>query len=220
MEGHTTPYMTGTYLGKKKIWNIGGGMIFQNNALWHKKTPVSSAADTIQFTPIFLWAAESYLDLPLRKEKGDALSAYAGYFNYNFGPNYLRYNGIMNPATGFTSDGAKTALASNAYGNAYPMFGTGQMVYTQLGYLLPQKCLGEKGGQLMPYASYTYGRFERLANQPMQVWDIGLNWFIKGHQAKVSLDYQNRSTYSIDATGNISKGARKGSLTLQYQLYI
>jgi hypothetical protein len=220
MEGHATPYMTGTYLGKKKVWNVGGGLIFQNNAQWHKKAAVTSAADTIQFTPMLLWAAESFLDLPLNKEKGDALSAYAGYFNYNFGPNYLRYNGIMNPATGFTPEGAKTALAANAYGNAFPMFGTGQMVYTQLGYLLPQKCLGEKGGQLMPYASYTYGRFERLSDQPMQVWDIGLNWLIKGHQAKVSLDYQNRSTFSLDAAGNISQGPRKGSLILQYQLFI
>ena len=219
MEGHTTPYMTGTYLGAKKVWNLGAGFIYQNNAMWHRKAG-SSATDTIQFTPMVLWSVESFLDMPVKKERGDAVSAYIGYFNYNFGPNYLRYNGIMNPATGFTSEGAKSALASNAYGNAFPMFGTGQVVYSQLGYLLPKRLLGEKGGQLMPYASYMYAGFDKLANQPMQVWDIGLNWLIKGHKAKVSLDYQNRSTFSLDAGGSIQTGPRKGCLIMQYQVFI
>ena len=220
MEGHTTPYMTGTYLGSKKVWNLGGGIIFQNNAMWHKKAATSTLSDTIQHTPMLLWSIESYLDMPVKKERGDAISAYIGYFNYNFGPNYLRYNGIMNPATGFTSDGTKTALASNAYGNAFPMFGTGQIIYSQLGYLLPKKWLGENGGQLMPYVSYTGAQFERLDKNPMHVWNAGINWFMKGHKAKITLDYQNRSTFETDALGKISQDPRKGTLTLQYQIFI
>lgn len=31
-EAHTTPYMTGTYLGKKKIFNLEAGIISQKNA--------------------------------------------------------------------------------------------------------------------------------------------------------------------------------------------
>src|SRR6185369_1878177 len=33
-ESHVTPYMTGTYLGKKKVLNLEGGFITQKNATW------------------------------------------------------------------------------------------------------------------------------------------------------------------------------------------
>src|SRR5882762_6482060 len=33
-ESHATPYMTGTYLGKKKVLNLEGGFIHQANATW------------------------------------------------------------------------------------------------------------------------------------------------------------------------------------------
>ena len=220
MEGHTTPYMTGAYLGNKKVWNIGGGAIFQNNAMWQKQTAGTSAADTIKYNPMVLLCAETYLDMPIKKDRGDAISAYIGYFNTNYGHNYLRYNGIMNPATGFNTDAAKTTIASNAYGNALPMFGTGQVVYSQVGYLMPKKWLGESGGQLMPYATWTYACYDRLAKLPTNTYAVGLNWFIKGHKAKMTLDYQNRPTYSSDSGGNILFGPRKGCLTLQYQIFI
>ncbi|MFM7429181.1 MAG: hypothetical protein ACKO1F_04700 [Flammeovirgaceae bacterium] len=31
-ESHVTPYMTGTYLGKKKVLNLEAGIISQKNA--------------------------------------------------------------------------------------------------------------------------------------------------------------------------------------------
>ncbi len=58
----------------------------------------------------------------------------------------------MNPATGTSLSTAITG-AGPVFGNAFPMFGTGHAVYTQLGYLLPAKLLGEKGPALMPYVS-------------------------------------------------------------------
>ncbi len=211
-EPHTTPYMAGTYLGNKKVFNIGGGFIFQKDAMWYEKF----GGDT-SFSNMVLLCAESYLDLPLNKEKGTAISAYAGYFNTHYGKNYLRYNGIMNPANGTS---ATDLISATAYGNSYPMFGTGQVVYTQFGFLLPKKLLGEKGGQLMPYASYTHASFNRLNGHSMDVFDVGMNWLIKGHKAKISIDYQNRPEYKIDSHNHIISMHRKGCVTVQFQIFI
>lgn len=212
-EGHNTPYMTGTYLGKKKIFNIAGGVIGQQKSTW---TRDSVGADTIYHNQL-LWCVESFLDIPLNKEKGTALSAYAGYFHYDFGKNYLRYNGIMNPATGTNLSTAITG-AGPVFGNAYPMFGTGSAVYTQVGMLLPAKILGEKGPALMPYVSAMFASWDRL-EMPMNVYHTGLNVLAKGHRAKFTLDYEVRPTFYLDNT-TVKKGQWRNGVVLQYQLFI
>ncbi|MCU0389915.1 MAG: hypothetical protein MUE81_02240 [Thermoflexibacter sp.] len=35
-ETNLTPYTTGTYLGKKKVFNIGSGFVTQSNAMWYR----------------------------------------------------------------------------------------------------------------------------------------------------------------------------------------
>ena len=203
-EPHTTPYMTGTYLGKKKILNLEAGFITQSGATWTKE-----ATDTV-YHAMKLWSVALYYDAPINKEKGTALSAYAGYFDYNYGPGYLRYNGIMNPANGSSVAGAPTG----SYGNAFPMFGTGKILYTQVGYLFKKDLLGEGNGTLMPYASMMFADFTRLSSG-MTVVNAGLNWLIKDHSSKLTLDYQLRPVFdtSLEKTGN------KGQVVLQYQIY-
>jgi hypothetical protein len=215
-EPHTTPYMTGTYLGKKKVFNIGGGAIYQPDAMWH----LTSTGDTA-YTKMLLLAGEAFLDMPLNKEKGTALSAYAGYFNYDFGPDYLRYNGLMNPANGTSATDAVTG-AGDTWGNAVPMMGTGSVVYAQVGYLLPKTLLGEGHGQLLPYASWTHSSFERLGKgNSVDVLDAGMNWLIDNHKAKISLGYSNRPTYTQDpADGTIGKGPRRSQAVLLFQIFI
>lgn len=202
-EQNATPYMTGTYLGKKKVLNLEAGAIYQKAATWRK-----SGADTV-YDNMLLASVAMYLDAPLNKEKGSAISAYLGYFNMNYGKNYLRNNGIMNPANGL----ATTGTSFNGIGNAYPMFGTGQTVYSQVGYLLPKNILKERGA-LMPYLSATYSKFQRL-NDPTFVWDAGVNWLIKDHTSKLTLDYQQRPVYDLTT---LKATQRKGALTVQYQV--
>lgn len=215
-EGHTTPYMAGTYLGSKKIWNIAFGGVYQKDATWYLSKDASGAYADTSFANMIHLSVETFLDMPLNKEDGTAISAFAGYYNTNYGPNYLRYNGAMNPATGST---AKTMLQSSAYGNTFPMFGTGQQLYAQVGYLMSKKLLGDNNGQLMPYASAQYADFNALQHKAMVLYYIGLNWFIKGHGSKLSLDYQNRSTYYLDLNTDVQRGSRKGSVVMQYQIY-
>ncbi len=207
-EPNTTPYMIGTYLGKKKILNIEAGFITQQNATW--TTP--DAGTTTAYHDMKLLSVAAFYDAPVNAEKGTALSAYAGYFDLDYGPNYLRYNGIMNPATGI-----ENGPAPGSQGNAFPMFGTGTVVYSQVGYLLKQDLLGD-AGTLMPYASLMSADYERLSDR-MNVYSIGVNWLIKGHTSKFSLDYQSRPVYENQG-GNLIKTERKGQLVLQYQIAI
>jgi hypothetical protein len=53
----------------------------------------------------------------------------------------------------------------------------------------------------------------------MLVFDAGVNWLIKGHNSKISLDYQNRPTYTLDANKDVKASTRKSSVTLQYQIF-
>lgn len=209
-EANITPYMTGTYLGKKKIFNLEAGFISQNNAMWTSPN-ASDPVPTIEYHNMNLWSAALYYDAPVNPEKGTALSAYAGYFNLDYGPNYLRYNGIMNPANGITN-----GPFSGSQGNAFPMFGTGKVIYAQVGYLLKKDLLGDVG-TLMPYASLMSADFDRLSDQ-MNVVDVGVNWLIKAHTSKLTLDYQNRPVYETQGT-DLVKSTNKGQVVLQYQVY-
>jgi hypothetical protein len=209
-ESHVTPYMTGTYLGKKKVLNLEGGFITQKNATW---TGDGTVAGT-QYHNMNLWSIAMFYDSPINKEKGTAINAYVGYFHTDYGQGYLRYNGTMNPANGNTTPGA----LANSQGNAFPMFGTGNVIYAQAGYLLKKDLLGEGNGSLMPYVTLQSAKYDRLDKQ-MNVWDFGLNWFIKGHTSKITLDYQIRPTYSINGSALNRDASMKSQAIIQYQFY-
>jgi hypothetical protein len=213
-ESHVTPYMTGTYLGKKKVFNIEAGIISQKDATETGITDgVTGVVSDVKLHDLTLWSAALYYDAPVNVEKGTALSMYLGYFGLDYGPGYLRYNGIMNPA-----DGIVNGPAASSQGNAFPMFGTGSVIYAQAGYLLKKDLFGENKGTLMPYVSIMSGDYDRLRDR-MNVIDIGLNYFIKGHGSKVSLDYQNRPVYK-NKDGDLVKGGNRSQIVLQYQISI
>ena len=212
-EGHTTPYMTGTYLGKKKVLNVAAGMIFQKDAMWR----TVNSADTL-FENLNLFCVESFLDLPLNKEKKNAIMAYAGYFITDYGKNYLRYNGLMNPADGSNAQNVITG-AGPAYGNSYPMFGTGKVIYSQFGYLFRNNLLGEDLGTLQPYASVTVGNYERLQGNISDVYNVGVNLLLNGHNAKISFDFQSRPSFLLE-NNDVIKGGRKSCFIVQFQASI
>ncbi|MCX8490617.1 MAG: hypothetical protein ORN54_06075 [Cyclobacteriaceae bacterium] len=210
-ESHVTPYMAGTYLGKKKVLNLEAGFITQNNTTW---TGNSVTDPDRKYYDMKLWSIAAFYDAPLNAEKGTALNAYLGYFNTDYGKGYLRYNGIMNPANGTTLAGSP----AGSFGNAFPMFGTGSVIYAQLGYLLKKDLLGETHGTFMPYVTCQSSNYERLDKQ-MTVYDVGVNWLLKGHSSKLTLDYQLRPTYTPVDNALIQDAGMKGQLVLQYQFF-
>ena len=97
------------------------------------------------------------------------------------------------------------------------MFGTGKIIYAQAGYLLRRDLFGEGYGTLMPYASLTTANYDRF-DKPVVVWDVGVNWFVKGHTSKFTLDYQQRPIF--DPNGNDFKNSgTRGQVVLQYQVF-
>lgn len=215
-ENHTTPYMTGTYLGKKKILNLEAGVITQNDATETGNTnPFNGEVTDRIFHNMTLWSAAIFYDAPLNAEKETALSAYAGYNHLDYGPGYLRYNGIMNPGNAVTI--STPGATGGNWGNAFPMFGTGKVVYAQAGYLFKKELLGKEKGTLMPYAAVMSAEFARISEQ-MNVFNIGINWLIKSHTSKLTLDYQLRPVYEPEGE-TLERTDTKGQVVLQYQVY-
>lgn len=213
-EANQTPgYMTGTYLGKKKVFNLEAGFVSQKNAMSRRG---ETATDTI-YSNLNLWSVASFLDMPLNRRKGTALNAYAGYFRTDYGQNYLRYNGIMNPASG-TSQVIGSPALGGTQGNSFPMFGTGSVVYSQVGYLMRQDLFGDGNGTLMPYVQAQVANYQRVT-QTLGVYNVGLNYLIKGHNGKLTIDYQNRPYYETAGT-QIAPAGRRGQFLLQYQVFI
>ncbi len=207
VEPHTTPYMTGTYLGDKKILNLEAGAIYQKNATWRTNV----IGDTL-YDNMLLWSVAAFLDMPIQNNKY-AISAYVGYFSTDYGANYIRNNGIMNPANG----NADPTVFSGA-GNSYPMFGTGSSIYAQAGFRLPNDLFGENG-TLLPYVSYRMSNYDRLKD-PVTIIDAGVNWLINKHNSKLSLNYQLRPVFVQQANGDVIKSSNAGSAWLQYQVAI
>jgi len=210
-ESNLIPYNSGTYLGKKRVFNIGAGFEYQPKALWNTPQPGDTA-----YHNLLLLAADVFYDAPLRADNpgGLALSAYGAYMYNDFGPNYVRNLGVMNPANGVTTGSAN----ANGPGNAYPIIGTGHLAIGEVGLKLPDGLLGS-WGTLQPYVGGQVGVFDHLT-APAGVLDAGVNWLIQGHNAKISLNYQNRPVCVKDPGGSLAPGTRISAITMQLQITI
>jgi hypothetical protein len=237
-ESNLTPGTVGSYLGQKKVFNIGAGFRYQQGAMWQAgyqqgATPTGTQTLTLRDTnrtALFLWNIDVFYDAPINKEKGTAITVYAAYSNFNFGKNYVRNNNPLNPGTGVTANpvtgvGTNTvtggfnpnAATFSGTGNQYPMIGTGSIGYVQAGYLLPKF---KNGTQFQPYGQFMYASYEALKD-PVILWDLGCNYLIKGHNSKLSLDYQSRPVYNVSTSDyqiHEVKSARRGMIVLQYQI--
>jgi hypothetical protein len=208
-ESNLTPYMTGSYLGKKRVLNLGAGFIFQKNAMWYSQ---NNGLDTIH-SNLALFAADVFFDQPINKEKGTAITAYGSFSSNNYGKNYVRNLGVMNPANGTDANGSY-----NGAGDALPLMGTGTTAYLQVGYLLKQNLLG-KLGTLQFYGASQYSNFD-LLKDPMLMYELGANWLLEQHRYKISFNYQNRPIYTLNSAGDWKATDRKAMFVLQFQIAI
>ncbi|GGF45510.1 hypothetical protein GCM10011339_37490 [Echinicola rosea] len=206
-ESNTTPYQAGSYLGTKDIFNIGLGFMAQKDAMWHY---AENTTDTVR-TNLAIFAIDAFYDRPLDAGKGSAITAYAAYTYSDYGKNYIRNIGAMNPATGVNAEGTL-----NGPGSAFPTIGTGSTFYAQFGYLFRRDLLG-KAGTLQPYISSQYSSFD-LLDDPMAMYDGGINWLIDGNRVKLSMSYQSRPIFATNAEGNYITDERKGMAVMQFQI--
>ena len=168
------PFTTGTYLGKKKVFNVGAGFTY------HPKSTASltEQGDTVIHSKIHL-AADVFLDLPF--SGGSELTAYAAFFKFNYGPNYALSGGTANVFKNTSPSGA---------GNSEPGFGTGEAVATQLAWLFP-KIFG-KSGHIQAYYEGDYRFYESLDYHPALHHNIGLNYYVFEHNLKLTLQEEFR----------------------------
>lgn len=191
----------GTYLGKKQIFNIGAGFMNQSKMTWQLVNGEE------KFYDFKNWAVDVFYDTPLNLEKSKAITTYLGYFNTDYGPNYIRNIGVNDITSGGTS--------FNGNGNSFPMMGTGSTLFFQFGYLWKNK---KTNKLIQPNIAIQYSNFDALSDA-MVVYNLGLNYYIKGHSNKLSLNYENRPVFQ-NINSNLKVDERKGMLVLQYQIEI
>lgn len=209
-ENNTLPFFTGTYLGAKKVFNVGAGFYHHPDATAARP----SLNDSVKTYAQNNLGVDVFLDMPLKNKKM-ALSVYSSLTYHQFGPNYIRNIGILNQHAGTQSIAVNSNASWAGGGNLQPTLGTGTIWYTQAGILLPKF---NEGQALMPYATVTVKDFERLS-KPIMQFDAGVNYFINGHNAKVTLQYSNRPLFKTVA-GNPERNGSAGEVILQTQIFL
>ncbi len=210
-ENNTLPYFVGSYLGAKKVFNIGAGWYHHIGATAFKASETSAVKEHGQSN----FGIDLFYDVPLNKKKRTAFSLYSVFYKYDFGPGYLRNIGILNHHAAVQSISTNPAVSWAGGGNMQPTIGTGEIWYTQAGYLLPAF---NNGTAFMPYATFTYKNFERIGKSSAQ-YDLGLNYLINQHHAKISVQYSNRPVYRSINDQPVRNGS-KSEYILQTQIFL
>jgi len=192
-ESNFLPYTVGTYLGSKRIFNIGAGYYSSKEGTVTQATN-SSDSPFIRHD-INLWAVDVFADMPLGASKNLAFTGYSVFYDYDFGPNYLRNVSIMNLNT--APDPSFSGQVSQAGpGNLAPVIGTGKTWFTQAGLLLPKNWIPKL--RLQPFAELSLQRFERYGKETFSSWSTGGNLYLDDHHAKFSIKYQTRPILIAD----------------------
>ena len=201
-ESNKSAYQVGTYVQNKKVFNIGAGYQFQSKAM----SDGDALLPTTNFYDMEHWAVDSFLNLPLSND--DAITAYLGYYDYDFGKDYLRNVGANNPTSG-------GGLDYNGAGVAFPMIGTGTTWYMQFGYAFKETKLLGDSYVIQPNIAIQSSNWDAL-NDQMTVYDFTVNFLMNGnHSNKISIGYQHRPIFDSQTIKN--KGY-KGMAVLQYQI--
>lgn len=190
-ESNKLPYKVGTYIGAKNILNLGAGFYAHSESSGNIENGEVQLHDQIHLSGDLFYE---------RKLKGDmAVSLYSVFYNFDFGPNYLRNIGIM------------SATGGPGGANSQPTIGTGNIFYTQFGYVLPAF---NDGQRFMPFVTYTYKDFEAFPEATSQ-FDAGFNYFINGHHSKITLQYSDRPVLN-----ELQEVEKRGELILQTHIFL
>ncbi len=166
-EGNTLPYFVGTYLGGKKVFNIGAGFLHhREGAVYYDDA--NAAVNDYQVISPTSFSADVFYDAPVGSTL--AVTAYGSYTRHSWGPNWTGGVGRV---------------------------GTGDILYAQAGLALPKM---EKLGRLQPYVHFTNRSLEaheNYATPNSTSMGIGANWFLDGHNSKITLEYQ-RNQFEVE----------------------
>jgi hypothetical protein len=222
-EANVLPFAVGSYLGTKRVFNIGAGFFHSpDGTVSFADVNLPANAANQRKHDITVLSADIFADLPFGTS-GMALTAYGVYYNFNYGPNYLRHVGIMNVGA-FAAEGQEGFVPAaqrslSGPGNGRTLFGTGNTIYTQAGLLLPRELLGVNHGKLQPFAAYTYKQIDVLPNNG-HYYDLGFNYLVDGHHAKLTFQYSSRPLHIGVTPATSTIGARRGEFIIQSHIYL
>ena len=200
-ESNASPFSSGTYLGNKKVMNVGAGYDYQSRGAVYLSNGEPVFVDLKQ------WAIDFFMELPVNADSGAAATLYSGYFDYDLGPNLVRNIAVNNIA----SDVNPVTGSFNGGGNGYPIVGTGNSLYLQAGYLTGRF----RKWQFQPYFDVQYADWERLSDK-MVSWNIGFNWYLNDQNSKLTFNLQTRPIY-FERVNGITQEDRKRMFYVQYQ---
>ncbi len=204
-EPNRSPFHPGTYLGKKRVFNIGAGYLFEAES-----TQSLKGGDTL-FHDARSVAIDMFMELPT--PSATAFTGYVAYIHHDFGPGFIRNIGGNDPSTR-----SNDKVSFNGKGNRAPIVGTGHSLYLQAAYL---KRFGDTTGHdktLQAFIMVNGSSWEALDDM-MLLYEAGCHYYLKGQWSKLSLVYQNRPIY-YTRESLIKAEDRKGFFTLQYQFKI
>ncbi|MBY0068268.1 porin [Empedobacter falsenii] len=208
-ENISSPFNSGTYNGSKKVLSIGAGFDYIHNLMWHKDdTGITQNDDMKNF------AVDVFYDAPINKDKGTSISAYAMAMHNDYGPNYVRYVGTNNPATGVNAANASL----NGAGNAMPIIGTGNTYFLQVGGTLPYFNKEKSNLQLQPAGSIELSDLKGLKDDAI-IYDAGVSLLFNKMSSRLTFDAQNRPIFNNEG-GNAVATDRKWQFVLKYRIDI
>ena len=213
------PYEIGLCMDGQELLNIGAG--FYNHPKSTYTLDPGTGSDSLKFYNQTIFGLDVFYNHAVGN-KGYLLNAYALFQNMNYGKNYLRNIGIFNTSNVIgTEEQLGDEYANRSVmgaGNVQPTLGTGNILYGQVGLRFPTF---ENGSAFMPYITGTYKNFESI-NEPSFQYDLGLNYFINKHYAKITLQYGTRPIYKFDTSqeNGIAQNGLKGQITLQTHIWL
>lgn len=199
-ESNASAFSPGTYFGEKKVMSVGIGFEFDSNRTAH----LDNGEEVIN--DLKLWAIDYFVDLPIG-DAGNAFTAYAAFYDYDYGPNLVRNIGVNNISTVADPDD----LSFNGPGNRFPVLGTGQTLLLRSGYFF-------RAWHLQPYFSLQFSDFERL-DDVMLSWNVGAHYLFNGHKSRLSLNLESRPVY-LDEGTTVQIDQRKHMFVVQYQFQL
>jgi len=202
-----TSFLAGNNLAVKKVLNVGAGFYTNKDATQSQPTE-----NVFESHDANIFGADVYSELPLGdKSKEMGLTLYSVFYNYNYGPNYLRVSGIMNPGTVDATFTGEKAL--EGAGNNRVLMGTGNIWFSQVGFVLPKF---SKIVKVQPFFNYALKDMKAL-NQSGSYYDIGANLFLYGQNARIVAQYSSRPLYD---TASKRIFDRKGEFLLSFQIVL
>lgn len=171
-ESDKLPYFVGSYLGKKKVLSIGTGFTTQTNAL---RTGSLNSDGIANYTGTAQGVSRVSADIFYDAPvgtQGAAVNLYGMIMNSKYGSN-----------EGFNSGGLVP--------------GSGTIIFGQAGYMFPSST----DNKIMPYVTYSNQNIKSTPNTSYEL-GIGANWFISGHNAKITAEYNTGKKGTLNAVNN------------------